>query len=1302
MSKANRSTHEKMKPIRLLIPLLPVIGGAFLFLGTEVVAAEQNLTLGKPVTSSGFVEPYEPSRAVDGSLQPTSRWYQADTGEKWIQVDLGDYYSLSRWTVTGMGVYYEWSNGLDPYNFHLETSLDGSKWQTVDTVQGNTSSTIDRSLSVVEARYVRLVIDQGNASNNQWASVLEFAAYGEPMTVPATPANFTGSYWESAVQLGWDASAMASSYELSRNGTVIYTGPLTSYKDADVMPAGEITYSVQAVNAKGRSTAAEITVNIPSEAERAAEAAAALAIGYASGDNAAAVTQDVTLPLAGLGGAAVSWSSNTPDTVSNGGKVARPPYDQGDRSVELTAKVTFGAAEVTRTFDLTVLKETAETALGRAERELTLGDLTAVAGSLALPAAAYGGTQVEWSSSEPDIIAPDGTVRRPAYTKGDADVTLTAVLRLGGLERTKTFSAHVLSLPISDEEAVQAVHQSLTLPVTTVTYDLELPDSGADGVSITWSSSRPDLLDSSGRVTLPGYLEGDQIVALEATVSRGQYSLTKQFSVLLPAQPLRPEEAVRLAADMIALDYPQGIKDSIALPRSGSFGTGIAWESDRPEVLDADGRVNRPVYTDGDAAVQLTATVSKDAASVQRTFKLTVLKALPDMPYVRLNGTNPVLLESGDSFTDPGASVVESVYGTVLAEGIQGTGMVETDTPGIYTLSYNYSSGEGWTAEPARREVQVRPRPVSVANGGGAEGSVIISGAAPGARLELYNSGQELVAVATASAGGEHIFTPLAEGAGYYAVQVVNGMTSSPSALVFVKSLTAADVAASIMSFQDPARGENVLRLPVVPSGFRIAVSSSSHPSIVRTDGVILPPAFDTQVALVLEVAKDSDGSRALTRPMVITVPGTQMLGGGGSSDRDKRRSSSTSLTRSILLEQGRTVIVYTLTAAFLDEQIKRAKSSGSDFVLIELADEKQISQVISSPDLLSRLGSNMGVFIQSQYAEVKLPPKELAKLVASGQELRVSLEGDIGPEDDSFSSQTSKGRLRLAGPAVRIENALAGTAQVQLPVERGEASLSADAKAGNLYVLAYYANGSKETLPAEAVYDASGQIVGAAFLMKAPGTFVAAVTENVSAPSGNDLALHVSGDGADPEGTTAAAWTDAQGHWAAGALQLLAERGWMQGYEDGTVRPDRAVTRAEFVSMLAKALGTTETGTGASPAFSDLEGHWAVSAIQSAYAQGWIRGVSSGAFGPDDRLTREQAMVILTNAAGTTAASSGQSLTDSFADGNQVSGWAASALQQAVAAGWVHGYPDGTLKPAATISRGETAELLIRALELK
>lgn len=134
----------------------------------------------------------------------------------------------------GMGLYYEWSGGLDPYHFHLETSLNGSSWKTVDTVQGNTNPLFQRSLPPVEARYVRLVIDQGNAANNQWASVLEFEAYGELLTAPGTPGNFAGVFQDGAPKLSWDAAAKAATYELRRNGSLIYSGPLTSYTDADV------------------------------------------------------------------------------------------------------------------------------------------------------------------------------------------------------------------------------------------------------------------------------------------------------------------------------------------------------------------------------------------------------------------------------------------------------------------------------------------------------------------------------------------------------------------------------------------------------------------------------------------------------------------------------------------------------------------------------------------------------------------------------------------------------------------------------------------------------------------------------------------------------------------------------------------------------------------------------------------------------------------------------------------------------------------------------------------------------------
>lgn len=1272
--------------VRLLAPLLPFIGGALLLLGSDAEAAISNVTIQKPVTSSGFVNPYEPSKAVDGSLAPTSRWYTADTGEKWIQVDLQDMYSLHLWKLTGMGLYYDWSDGRDPYAFRLMTSIDGVAWKTVDAVQGNRNPMLQRSLPSVEARYVKLVIDQGNDRNDFWASVIEFESYGELLSLPAAPSNFTGEYQNDAVQLEWEAVPQASSYELRRNGQIIYSGPQTSYKDNGPLPAGEVIYSIKAINAKGSGDAAETKLSIPTEAERAANAAAALEIGFSPGDSAFSVTQNITLPATGLGGSTVSWNSDAPATIDLDGKVTRPSYVQGDRTVTLTATVKVGAAEATRTFAINVLRETTETALIKAEQELSLGDLTAVTRNLVLPEKGYGGTDITWSSSEPGIIEVDGTVHRPSYSEGDADVTLTAALRLDGLERTKTFTVHVSSLPISDEEAVSFVHQTLEIPVTTVTTDLSLPASGPNGVHISWRSSHPEFLDSGGRVTLPSFTQGDQTVLLEATLSKGQYTLIKTFTLLIPALPISTEEEVKLAADTLVLNYPEGVKDSITLPINGAFDTNIDWTSDRPEVLDGQGRVNRPHYTDGDASVQLTATVSKANVTVQKTFRLTVLKALPNTPYIRLNGTNPVLLEAGNAFKDPGASVVDSVYGTVLAEGIMGLGTVEVNIPGVYNLSYSFST-EGWTAEPAEREVHVRPRQVSATAGSNGEKTLFVTGALPLARLELYNSEQKLVSEAAASPEGEFVFRSLAEDKGYYVIQVVNGMSSSPSGLVYVKSLTASDVAGSITSISAPKNGETMLKLPQVPPGFNVAISASSHPTVVRTDGAIRQPMSDTRVTILFEITKDVDGSKAFSRPITITVPGSNA--GNGSGDGGVGNTSSTgslqntalTLQQSILYENGLAIVVYKPTAAYLDQQISVAKASGLKYAPIKLTGEKDVSRVMVDSKLLPKF-TDVGVSIQSGFATLNLSKEELQKLASQGRSMEISLQSADGEHAKRFDAWTGKVGLKLAGPAVKIGNNTEEATYAVLPL-RGGFPAGSGSNPNFVYVLAIYTDGTEEVIPAKIIFGEDGKMIGAGFEMTDPGSYVPAILS-------------------DDSSTLQVTWNDAQGHWAADALQTLAALGWIQGYEDGTIRPDRPVTRAEIVSILTKAFGLEAVQRNKNT-FTDMDGHWAAPAVEAAYAHGWIKGISSDTFDPDAALTREQAMVILVNALDIRMEGSdppGQSLSK-FLDGDQASAWAIPALEQAVTSGWMMGYPDGTLRTSETITRGELAGLVVRALGL-
>ena len=92
-------------------------------------------------------------------------------------------------------------------------------------------------------------------------------------------------------------------------------------------------------------------------------------------------------------------------------------------------------------------------------------------------------------------------------------------------------------------------------------------------------------------------------------------------------------------------------------------------------------------------------------------------------------------------------------------------------------------------------------------------------------------------------------------------------------------------------------------------------------------------------------------------------------------------------------------------------------------------------------------------------------------------------------------------------------------------------------------------------------------------------------------------------------------------------AVQLAASYHLLEGYSDGSFRPEAAVTRAEFISLLWRISGLE----GAEPAFPDVpEGHWAAAAIGSAAEQGWVTGYPDGRFYPEAPVTRAEAAAIL------------------------------------------------------------------------
>lgn len=115
--------------------------------------------------------------------------------------------------------------------------------------------------------------------------------------------------------------------------------------------------------------------------------------------------------------------------------------------------------------------------------------------------------------------------------------------------------------------------------------------------------------------------------------------------------------------------------------------------------------------------------------------------------------------------------------------------------------------------------------------------------------------------------------------------------------------------------------------------------------------------------------------------------------------------------------------------------------------------------------------------------------------------------------------------------------------------------------------------------------------------------------------------------------GSTEVNLSDISGHWAEEYLRLCDSNGVINGYADGTMRPDQTITRAEFAKMIVEV--SQMTAGGGNTGFSDISGHWAARYIEIAASNGIIGGYVDNTFRPDQPLSRGEAAKIIAIAAG-------------------------------------------------------------------
>ncbi|RIX48682.1 S-layer protein [Paenibacillus nanensis] len=109
-----------------------------------------------------------------------------------------------------------------------------------------------------------------------------------------------------------------------------------------------------------------------------------------------------------------------------------------------------------------------------------------------------------------------------------------------------------------------------------------------------------------------------------------------------------------------------------------------------------------------------------------------------------------------------------------------------------------------------------------------------------------------------------------------------------------------------------------------------------------------------------------------------------------------------------------------------------------------------------------------------------------------------------------------------------------------------------------------------------------------------------------------------------------------------------------------------------------------------------DTKGHWAEEDIARATEMGWINGLPDGRFAPEKEVTRAQFATMLSRAL---ELSTQSDLAQTFKDDEQIPAYAKSHVSQAAAAGLVKGYEDATFRPARSITRSEITVMLMRVL---
>ena len=385
------------------------------------------------------------------------------------------------------------------------------------------------------------------------------------------------------------------------------------------------------------------------------------------------ITEKLFLPRSiyannsGYNGVTISWDSNNSNILDEYGNITRNTTT--NIPVKLTATITKGSANISRIFNLVILKDNTaiktaiEDAIKKELFDLNNQNRYSLENNITLVKSLMQGDNnitISWSSDHNETLSSTGEVTRGSK---DQFVILTATASNSQVVDTASKSfGFLVKRAITDIEVVNLASKILTYPVilqdnlnaSEVNSKLNLVTTiYKDGVSISWNSSNQNVVSNTGDINASTTA---QVVSLDANISYKDESITKRFTVtVLPSDKAIVDQVKN------SISIPTIVSGDIDLPsvdtQTGAF---ISWSSDKPEVISDYGKVTRQAE---DTNVTLTATIIKGLENIKEEFIVTVQKSILSELTTQVNNITFDLIKGSNSSEDNITSNLDLITG---------------------------------------------------------------------------------------------------------------------------------------------------------------------------------------------------------------------------------------------------------------------------------------------------------------------------------------------------------------------------------------------------------------------------------------------------------------------------------------------------------------------------------------------------------------------------------------------------------------------------------------------------------------